>query len=129
MDNPTRTKLFVFSAGITAVLLFVKLAFGNAEPKSVLSGESAFASFNNVKPGVWRHITPKDLPRPGATPSSPNFPRLVPKPADAWPQAPEGFKVELYASGLDTPRIIRTAPNGDMFVAETRKGEITVYRG
>src|SRR5882762_1731306 len=94
----------------------VPLAFGNADPKNVLNGPSAFASYTNVKPGVWRRITPADLPKPGATPSSPNFPRLVAKPADAWPQTPEGFKVELYASGLNGPRIVRTAPNGDLFV-------------
>ena len=107
----------------------IGIAFGNADPKNVLQGQSAFASHTNVKPGVWRHLTPADLPKPGATPSSPNFPRLVAKPADAWPQAPEGFKVELYASGLDGPRIIRTAPNGDLFVAETRINEIKIFRG
>ena len=107
----------------------IGIAFGNADPKNVLQGQSAFASHTNVKPGVWRHLTPGDLPKPGATPSSPNFPRLVPKPADAWPQAPAGFKVELYASGLDGPRIIRTAPNGDLFVAETRINEIRIFRG
>ena len=107
----------------------IGIAFGNADPKNVLQGQSAFASHTNVKPGVWRHLTPADLPKPGATPSSPNFPKLVAKPADAWPQAPEGFKVELYASGLDGPRIIRTAPNGDLFVAETRINEIRIFRG
>ena len=43
--------------------------------------------------------------------------------------APEGFQVELYDSGLDNPRLIRRAPNGDLFLAETHKGEIKVYRG
>jgi glucose/arabinose dehydrogenase len=37
--------------------------------------------------------------------------------------------VELYASGLDQPRQIRVAPNGDFFVAESRKGEVTIFRG
>ena len=40
-----------------------------------------------------------------------------------------GFKVELYASGLNEPRLIRSAPNGDFFVAESRPGEIRVFRG
>jgi len=40
-----------------------------------------------------------------------------------------GFKVELYATGLDNPRLIRTAPNGDVFVAETRAGKIRIFRG
>ena len=40
-----------------------------------------------------------------------------------------GFKVELYASGLDEPRLIRTAPNGDFFVAESHSGSILIFRG
>jgi hypothetical protein len=31
-------------------------------------------------------------------------------PADMWPQAAPGFKVDLYASGLGGPRQIRRAP-------------------
>jgi glucose/arabinose dehydrogenase len=124
MKNGTH-RVVALMAGITGAIL----AFANADPKNVLSGQSAFASFNNVKPGTWRHITPADLPKPGATPSSSNFPRVVAKPADAWPQAPDGFKVELFATGLSNPRIIRTAPNGDLFVAETSAGEIKIFRG
>jgi glucose/arabinose dehydrogenase len=45
------------------------------------------------------------------------------------PQVPAGFKVEQFASGLDNPRIIRTAPNGDIFVAETKAGDVRVFRG
>jgi glucose/arabinose dehydrogenase len=58
-----------------------------------------------------------------------NGPHLVPRPKDAWPQAPPGFKVELYADGFDNPREIRTAPNGDLFVAESDPGVIKVLRG
>ena len=125
MTDKNRLAITLAAIGTVAI----GIAFASAEPKNVLNGQAAFASHTNVKPGVWRHITPADLPKPGATPSSPNFPRLVPKPTDAWPQAPEGFKVELYASGLDGPRIIRTAPNGDLFVAETRLNEIKIFRG
>ncbi len=125
MTNGRKIALALAAIGTCAI----GIAFGNADPRNVLQGQSAFASHTNVKPGVWRHLTPADLPKPGATPSSPNFPKLVAKPADAWPQAPEGFKVELYASGLDGPRIIRTAPNGDLFVAETRINEIRIFRG
>jgi glucose/arabinose dehydrogenase len=108
----------------------IKLAFANANPKNVLTGGSAFASYSNVKPGVWRHITPNDLPKPFATESSNNGARVVPRPADAWPQALPGFKVELYAAALINPREIRRAPNGDLFVAETAgRGEVTIFRG
>jgi glucose/arabinose dehydrogenase len=54
---------------------------------------------------------------------------MVARPADAWPKAPAGFKVELYAAGLDNPRLLRTAPNGDIFLAEMDPGKIMVFRG
>ena len=76
-----------------------------------------------------RKITPADLPVPLATPSATNRAQIIPRPADAWPQAPAGFKVELYATGLDLPRKILTAPNGDMFVAESNQGQIKIFRG
>jgi hypothetical protein len=34
----------------------------------------------------------------------------------------------LFAEGLSGPRVIRVAPNGDVFVAETRAGRIRVFR-
>ncbi|MCQ6458559.1 hypothetical protein, partial [Vibrio parahaemolyticus] len=39
-----------------------------------------------------------------------------------------GFKIELFAEGLSGPRVLRTAPNGDIFVAETGAGRIRVLR-
>ena len=38
-----------------------------------------------------------------------------------------GFKVELYATGLDNPRLIRTAPNGDFFLPKAAPGDITSF--
>ncbi len=43
--------------------------------------------------------------------------------------APTGFKVQLYADGLGNPRLIRAAPNGDLFVAESRGGVVRLFRG
>ena len=88
-----------------------------------------FTDFRYEKPGKTRKITVKDLPPPFMTPSAGNGPKVVSRPANAWPQVPPGFKVELYASGLQEPRLIRRAPNGDMFVAESKAGVIKVFRG
>ena len=88
-----------------------------------------FTDFRFEKPGTPRRIAVKDLPAPFATDSAGNGPKIVPRPESAWPKAPKGFKVELYATGLENPRLIRRAPNGDYFVAESDKGEILVFRG
>ena len=112
---------------ISAVILAAtSIARSGAEP--VLKGAEAFGDWQRDRPGTVRLITPQDLPKPGATASSSNSSRIVSRPASAAPQVPAGFKVELFASGLSGPRIIRTAPNGDIFVVETSSGRIRVLR-
>jgi glucose/arabinose dehydrogenase len=88
-----------------------------------------FTDFRYEKPGNVRKITVNDLPQPYATQSSNNGPELVARPEKAWPVALPGFKVELYATSLDNPRTLRTAPNGDIFVAEGDPGRILILRG
>jgi len=88
-----------------------------------------FTDFRYESPGTSRKITVADLPQPYATKSAGNAPQLVARPADVWPKAPPGFKVALFATGLDNPRLLRTAPNGDIFVAEVEPGLITMFRG
>src|SRR6266404_7508098 len=92
------------------------------------SATAVFADWRADKPGVSRVIKAEDLPRPGATPSSANVSHVVPRPAAAFPQGPAGFKIELFAEGLNGPRQMRVAPNGDIFVAETRAGRIRILR-
>jgi glucose/arabinose dehydrogenase len=113
-------------AAASALLLL--LALGGMATAQSLQGTEAFGDWQRDKPGTIRLIRPGDLPKPGATPSAGNFPRVVPKPAGAAPQVPPGFKIELFAEGLSGPRIIRVAPNGDIFVAETGAGRIRVLR-
>jgi glucose/arabinose dehydrogenase len=88
-----------------------------------------FTDFRYEKPGTVHKITVDDLPQPYATKSSYNGPKVVARPESAWPVAPAGFKVQLYATGLDNPRLLRTAPNGDIFLAESDPGRIRVFRG
>ena len=44
------------------------------------------------------------------------------------PKVPPGFRVALFAADLRGPRAMTGAPNGDVFVAETRAGRIRVLR-
>ncbi|HTV16286.1 MAG TPA: PQQ-dependent sugar dehydrogenase [Acidobacteriaceae bacterium] len=95
----------------------------------VLTGQNAFTDYTKEHPGVIRHLTVNDLPAPYASKGVDNGPSLVPRPDGAWPQAPAGFKVDMYYTGLDQPRLIRTAPNGDLFVAISYQNKIMVFRG
>ncbi|HST50407.1 MAG TPA: sorbosone dehydrogenase family protein [Pyrinomonadaceae bacterium] len=100
-----------------------------ASPGSVLAGQGSAGDWTTDAPGVRHRITPADLPQPYATRSVDAGSRVVKRPEGSWPQVPAGFKVEQYATGLSTPRLIRTAPNGDLFVAESYSGSVRVLRG
>ena len=84
--------------------------------------------WQNDAPGVRHQIRLDDLPLPYATASAGNAPQTVVQPAGASLSVPQGFQVKLFASGLSGPRLLRTAPNGDIFIAETREGRIRVLR-
>jgi glucose/arabinose dehydrogenase len=94
----------------------------------VLTGAAAFGSWRDDAPGKRRHITADTLPAPYASPSVGNGVRVVRPPADAKLKVPVGFEVKEFASGLTGPRLLRAAPNGDIFVAETGTGRIRVLR-
>jgi glucose/arabinose dehydrogenase len=124
-----KTLLFaLLGLGIIAAVPCLRGALGDITGP-VQTGQAAFTSYKKEAPGIVRKITVADLPRPYATKSAGNSPTIVPRPSDAWPKAPAGFKVDLYVTGLNSPREIRTAPNGDLFVAESDSGEITILRG
>lgn len=106
----------------TASGLLLTILMGAAGPK-------VFSDYRDEKPGVTHKIKVGDLPEPYATKSVDNGPHLVARPANAWPQAPAGFKVTVFATGLKEPRLIRRAPNGDLFVAESESDRIRVLRG
>lgn len=90
-------------------------------------GAAALGDWRTDAPGVVRRITPADLPAPYSTRPAASPAALVARPADAMPRTPPGFTVAAFAT-LSHPRQIRVAPNGDIFVAETDAGRITVLR-
>jgi glucose/arabinose dehydrogenase len=100
----------------------------DAAGKRVLTGQEALGDWTTDAPGVRRRITLDDLAEPYATPSANKFPRGVRRPEGAWPLAPKGFQVTEFAHGLVNPRKIVTAPNGDIFVAESDPGRIKMLR-
>ena len=125
----TGIRWIVVTALVVAGAWIARADADKVDKNQLVTGQAAFVDYRTMKAGTFRKITVADLPQPFATESARNNARIVPRPADAWPQAPAGFKVELYASELQGPRTIRLAPNGDLFVAETRAGNIKVFRG
>jgi glucose/arabinose dehydrogenase len=113
---------------IALIAPLVLLASGaGAEP--ALTGTAAFGDWHGDNPGVRRLITPADLPAADLGAGGNSSPaRVVPMPAGKRPVVPAGFNVDLFAADLSGPRTMRIAPNGDIFVAESTAGKITVLR-
>lgn len=104
---------------------------GNKSKKDapkVLMGKDALGGWQTDAPGVRRKITVADLPQPYATSSVDNGPKMVARPEGAMPKVPEGFEVNEMATGLENPRTVVAAPNGDLFIAESNSNKITVLR-
>jgi glucose/arabinose dehydrogenase len=62
-------------------------------------------------------------PRSAQAPSLPsavNFSRVIGWPQDRIPAASEGFEINAFATGLDSPRWLYFLPNGDVLAAEAR---------
>ena len=120
----------------STVLMSIPLAFVSLTPlhaQEVRAGADAFGTWESDAPGVSRHITPADLPAPTHTENDPEAPdfenmaKVVQAPQVKMPDVPKGFAVQVVASGLNQPRVLRPAPNGDIFVAESGSGRVLVF--
>jgi glucose/arabinose dehydrogenase len=130
MQLPRSTALFAIVSVVAGAYLLHAAARTDAKTAhSTITGKAAFIDYTQQKPGIFRKVTVADLPEPFATENIDNGPRVVPRPSGAWPQTLPGFKVELYASDLHNPRLMRTAPDGDVFLVESEPGVVKVFRG
>lgn len=141
-----RLMSFAISRALLAAVVVLPLS---GQTQSGSPGQSTFADWNQQHPGARHKITVADLPAPHPDEAVNNTPHLIRRPKDAWPVAPPGFRVTLYAGGdaapmqradnkehmqlsggtFTMPRLMRTAPNGDIFVADSGAGSILILRG
>ncbi len=113
---------------LSAVAVACPLLAHAQAPAEVRTGPAAFGDWRSDAPGVWRRIEVKDLPAPFATPSARNTSSVASRPKDAAPKTLPGFSARLFASGLDGARLMRVAPNGDIFLSQGDAGQISVLR-
>ncbi len=143
----SRTTLLALAVFASSAAFAQKPADTPQQP--LLTGQAAFTDWAQQRPGVRHKITLGDLPAPNPAEAVDNGPNVVPRPITAWPIAPAGFSVTLYAGGdskpleraaatehmklsngtFTQPRFIATAPNGDLFLADSGAGTIFVLRG
>jgi glucose/arabinose dehydrogenase len=68
----------------------------------------------------WQAQKP-ELPAPFATPSSTNFPKVIPKPEAAQIKLPQGFSAEVWADGFEVPRFMMRGPSGEILLTDAFK--------
>lgn len=126
MHTPTLlTLLFHVPLVFTASLAW-------AQTGEIRSGAAVSDDWRADAPGVRRHIKPSDLPAPttvtDAEASIASKAKVVKPPQGALPKVPDGFAVQVFASGFKQPRTLRVAPNGDVFLSESGTGRVLVFR-
>jgi glucose/arabinose dehydrogenase len=125
-----RRAVRLFCCAIFLLLTFRLIApiGAAAEDAKLLIGKVAMGDWTSDAPGVRRKITIEDLPPPGSNVLAINPPRVVRRPANTHLRVPPAFKIDMYASGFRDPRFLLSAPNGDIFVTESRANQIKVLR-
>jgi glucose/arabinose dehydrogenase len=120
---PTRGYSLKLLATIACCLT---LLAGESAYGQVLRGEAAIGSWRDDKPGVRRLLTPQELPAI----AKPTYgaAQVVPVPPGARPQVPDGFTAERVTTDAHKPRVIRAAPNGDLFVADSMFNSVRLLR-
>lgn len=111
------------------VLCLLSVSASALHAQAVKTGDAAFENATDEQPGNRVHITLADLPAPHPEQTVANGPQLIPR-NGAVPIVKPGYKIDLYAEGgFKVPRLIRTAPNGDLFLADTGANSVIVLRG
>ncbi len=107
-----------FSATLAFCLLTV--SGPSAQPQSPMGGKKTVAS------GPSKKLV---LPKPYATPSARNRAKVLGWPEGRGPKPLPGFKVNLYADKLDSPRRAYVLPNKDVLIVESRRTQYGRRRG
>lgn len=124
-------KMFLtqFPAVAFAFILLVSAAIGQTPTETPKPAPPPLPKIVEVERPLVRSVDPKKLPAPFHTVSARRVSRVIPQPANAELRVPKGFKVNVFAEGdFVYPRWMALAPNGDVFVADSRANRIVVLR-
>ncbi|MCP5433118.1 MAG: PQQ-dependent sugar dehydrogenase [Alphaproteobacteria bacterium] len=86
------------------------------------------ATAREEHPGERFSFSADELPSPREQSSPFNPPQVVPRGTDEVPVVPAGFVASVFADDLDHPRAMALAPNGDVLLAESDAGKVTLLR-
>lgn len=118
----------LFAAALMVIGVTVTAVCQTPSPTPVIVPPKLPEIVQTDKPTVFSY-DPAKLPPPFDTESARRSSRVIPQPANAKLTVPKGFKVNVFAEGeFRYPRWMALAPNGDVFVADSRANSIIVLR-
>lgn len=124
-------KNYIRAASSSFLLLIASAAsgFGQTATPTVAATPPPMPEIIGIeRPAVFSYDAAK-LPAPFHTESARRQSRVVPQPANARLTVPKGFKLNVFAEGeFRFPRWMALAPNGDVFVADSRANSVVVLR-
>lgn len=102
----------------------------SAKPKRETSVRVPVSDLVRTQPLLSKPIdlSVASLPQPYSTNSASRSPNVIPIPQNPVLRVPSGFKVNVFAEGLDRPRWLALTPSGDVLVTETRQNRIRLLR-
>ncbi len=115
----------VLRGPVSAVSLFVLVSLACAQAPPRTSTQQATAA------EALRHydIKAASLPAPEVMTGPRNLSKVIPRPEGAELTLPPGFQISAYAEGdFQQPRGLAQAPNGDVFVSESRGNRVSILR-
>ncbi|MBV9914161.1 MAG: PQQ-dependent sugar dehydrogenase, partial [Sinobacteraceae bacterium] len=104
----------------TALGLLSVLSVANANADSTSEGWQSDA------PGRVHRVDLNALPPPFKSASANNNPHVIAAPKGFHPRVPAGFTVGLFATDLEGPRRMLTAPNGEILLTQSELGRVAV---
>ncbi len=108
---------------------YVKAMLGLALAAAVLTVPAFAQTQGSAAANKRIVIKPDGLPKPFATESVRNSPKVIKAPAGAALSVPAGFEVSVYADGdFKMPRYLIEGPNGDVFVSDSGSYEVYLLR-
>ncbi len=114
-------KLLNFPLLVAFGALFLQAETGSAQPAK------NSIRIDHFKPTPIR-ITLEDLPRPFASKSVRQSPKIAPIPKKPVLQAPKGFAINVFAEKVKFARWLALTPEGDVLCASSRTNKIFLFK-
>src|SRR5687768_13106047 len=120
--NSIASTFFIFIISATTIVCQTN----NEANKTINSKLPRIEHFET--PQVFQY-KPENLPAPYQTQSTTRPSKQVVQPENAILRLPKGFQINVFAEGgFRYPRWMALAPNGDVFVADSRANSIIILR-